>query len=78
MGWISVDDRLPDIGEEVMVYCPHKERRKVTALCRLIRYEGAEEYYWDNAYGGSNVHVQKSVTHWMPLADSPKDSPTSS
>lgn len=72
--WISIKDKLPEIGEEVIVYCPKCISRKVTALMRLIRYEGATEYFWDNSYGGSNVHVMHSVTHWMPLPESPKES----
>ena len=64
--WINVKDRLPEIGEEVIVYTPNGWS-DVTALCRLIRYEGATEFYWDNHYGGSNFHLQEAVTHWMPL-----------
>jgi len=72
--WISVKDRLPEIGEEVLCYCPHKieaGRNPVTALVRLIPYEGAREYYWDNYYGGNNTHVMKAVTHWQPLPPPP-------
>lgn len=72
MKWISVKDRLPEIGQEVIVYCPSC-KRKVTALCRLIRYEEAVNFYWDNSYGGSNIHVQDAVTHWMPLPEAPKE-----
>lgn len=68
--WISVTDALPPIGQEVIVYCP-KSSRKVTALMRLIPYEGAREFYWDNAYGGGNTHVQNSVAQWMPLPVQP-------
>ena len=69
--WVSVEDELPEIGREVIVCCP-QSRRKVTALCRLIPYEGAVEFYWDNAYPLSgNCHVQDSVTHWSPLPEAP-------
>jgi hypothetical protein len=65
--WISVEDELPEIGEEVIVYTP-KCRDKVTALARLIRHEAATDYFWDNAYPlTGNCHVQDSVTHWQPL-----------
>lgn len=72
MEWISVDDRLPEIGDEVIVYTPNS-RTKVTALCRLIRYEEDAEFFWDNFYGGTNFHLKESVTHWMPLPAPPKD-----
>lgn len=69
--WISVKDALPPIGEEVTVFCPRSERHRVTALVRLIPYEGALEFFWDNAYGGGFTHVQDSVTHWMPMPKEP-------
>lgn len=74
-GWIPVSERLPEIGNEVLVYCPHKiefGRNPVTALMRLIRYEKATEFYWDNNYGGRNVHLKESVTHWMSLPAAPQ------
>lgn len=69
--WIRVEERLPEIGEEVIVYCPGSERKPVTALSRLIRYEGATNFYWDNYYGGSFTHIQEAVTHWQPLPNAP-------
>jgi hypothetical protein len=39
---------------------------------RYIRYEEATDYYWDNAYGGGNIHVMDSVTHWKPMLDKPE------
>ncbi len=69
MNWISTKDELPEIGSEVNVYT---RQGKVTSLCRLIRHEGATTYYWDNHYGGSNVHVQDEITHWKPLPEPPK------
>jgi len=68
--WISVKDDLPELGDEVVAYCP-ESRHNVTALCRFNRYEGATDFYWDNHYGGSNVHIQESVTYWMPLPHPP-------
>lgn len=75
MEWISVKDKLPPIGQEVIVYSPKSNSGdgRVTALCRKIRYEEATNFYWDNDYGGSNVYVQDAITHWMPLPEPPKD-----
>lgn len=70
-GWVSVEDRLPEIGEEVIVYVPNSNRNKVTSLAMYIRYEGATEFHWDNQYGGSNIHLQNAVTHWQPLPKPP-------
>lgn len=77
MEWISVEDRLPEIGREVIVYRPYKDvGKQITALCRYIRYEEATDYFWDNNYPGSgeNIHTMSArITHWMPLPDPPKE-----
>lgn len=68
--WISVEDSLPEIGEEVLVYCPYKidkGKNPVTALARYVKHEGAIDYYWDNKYGGANTHLSDGITHWMKL-----------
>jgi hypothetical protein len=72
--WISVKDKLPEIGKEVIVFSPRSNQGKgrVTALSRYIRYEGAVDFYWDNSYGGRNVYVQEAITHWMPLPKPPQ------
>lgn len=77
--WISVNDRLPPIGEEVQVYIPSKNR--ITALALFIRYEGVVpkvgnknevSWWWDNVYPGSgNMHLANSVSHWAPLMAAP-------
>jgi Protein of unknown function (DUF551) len=73
MEWISVTEALPPIGEEVWCYCPNKSRRKITALVRLIPYEESQEFHWNNSYGGDNLHLGKSVTHWMRRPAPPSD-----
>lgn len=73
MNWINIKDKLPPIGQNVIVYVPNGAwGPRVKALARFIRYEGAKEYYWDNHYGGNNTHVQEAVTHWMPLPEPPE------
>lgn len=71
-GWVRVEDGLPEMGQEVIVYCP-KSSKKVTALCRFNRYEEDVKFYWDNFYGGSFTHIQEAVTHWMKLPPPPKN-----
>ncbi len=74
-GWIKCSDRLPEIGEEVQVYCiesVYPEKPRVKALARFIPYEEATTYYWDSAYGGGNRHTQQAVIAWQPLAAAPK------
>jgi hypothetical protein len=75
MEWINVKDQLPEIGREVIVFSPNSNdgTGRVTALTRLIRYEEATQFYWDNSYGGSNIYIQSAITHWMPLPEPPKN-----
>jgi len=56
--WISVDDRMPEPDEDVLV-CTNK-----TEVC-LGYYTGA---YWIK-YARYNTAI---VTHWMPLPEPPK------
>jgi hypothetical protein len=72
MEWISVKDKLPEFGQEVIVFCP-KSRHIVTALARFCRYEGDVKFYWDNYYPMDGfTHVQDAVTHWQKLPEPPK------
>jgi hypothetical protein len=70
--WVPVSERLPEIGTEVNVL---REDDTVTSLCRLIPYENAPNYFWDNNYGGCNVHLPESIKAWRPLPAPPKEAP---
>lgn len=67
--WIPVEERLPELGQEVNVLT---NKGVVTSLARFIRYEGSPTYYWDNNYGQGNTHLAEAITHWKPLPESPK------
>ena len=55
--WISVEERLPEIGQSVLVYSskyyPVVECRDLVTYMRMGNYSG--------------------VTHWMPLPEPPKN-----
>lgn len=68
-GWISVKDRLPEIGENycsklVMCYTPDGE------------HEYLFDYYEVNGFGQGCFTAEKyfgiSITHWQPLPKPPK------
>ena len=68
-GWISVKDRLPEIGENycsklVMCYTPDGE------------HEYLFDYYEVNGFGQGCFTAEKyfgiSITHWQPLPEPPK------
>jgi len=67
--WVACSERLPQLGEEVIVFCPNS-RSMVTALIRYIRYEGCPDFFWNNRTG-NDTHLQETVTHWMPLPNPP-------
>ncbi|MBW2636841.1 MAG: DUF551 domain-containing protein [Deltaproteobacteria bacterium] len=58
MEWISVEDRLPDFGGDVLVILPDGRQRVV------VMYHGPSEFY-------SNA-VEYFPTHWMPLPTPPE------
>ena len=60
MEWISVEDRLPGIGQHVLVWR--------TSGGKYAPFSIGIERFIDNLGG------QWPVTHWMPLPDPPKES----
>ena len=56
MKWINVEDRLPKIGDRVIVW----QRQALEA----VRYEGDKF----NRFGANLIYV----THWMPLPEPPE------
>lgn len=55
--WISVSDRLPEKGADILVWCGWV----ISAM-----YDGKSTFYTDD---GTNPIYQ--VTHWMPLPQPP-------
>ena len=62
--WISVEERLPDVGEKVMV-CGVKKGMQVGAFCCKLRPENNRKWWWKN-----NTILE--VTNWMPLPSMPE------
>ena len=62
-GWISVQDKLPPLGQTVIVYREYAWGEvKVEQGCRDLGD-------WWKVYGTRT----KRVTHWMPLPQPPKE-----
>ena len=57
--WIKVADRLPEIGQMILVYVP-----SIDMICRdqYRHFEGINK----------NSFVYKGVSHWMPLPEPPE------
>lgn len=63
--WISVEDRLPDAGEKVMV-CGVKNGIQVGAFHMKLRPENNRRWWWKK-------DTILEVTHWMPIPQMPKE-----
>lgn len=55
--WISVEDLLPDNGNNV--FCTNTQSK-------IVGVAFYENMHWHEAYG---MGVIKDVTHWMPIPD---------
>lgn len=72
-GWISVDERLPEIPMRVYVY-----NCDVALNCNGVAWFGGEGFYFDATMISNHKLFEKvadtriKVTHWMPLPTPPK------
>jgi len=64
-GWISVEDRLPEVGEWVLIHTPvnNESLIEIAMLDYLNRFINPQM-----GYG-----YFKNVSHWMPLPPLPED-----
>ena len=67
--WISVKDRLPEIGKSVLIYYPYWGGDEI----QVAKLEDDEMMF--DVCGEFNIRVG-AVTHWMPLPEPPKDGDT--
>ena len=85
--WISVEERLPEGEDPVLIlvketehYGLHKEKSKVY-YCQYLAYWDDEEWYttWCNGCRKITDTANEpnaddyEVTHWMPLPEAPKE-----
>ena len=63
--WIPVTERLPEKGEEVLVFGYWHEKFQ-PLMCYLSPHRKGE---WFTTVAGQQVYT---VTHWMPLPEAPK------
>lgn len=67
--WISVKERLPEDGIEVLFYSPEKEMN-----CCFVGYKATKNEYVDPEGNGLIARqIEKYYTHWMPLPAPPKE-----
>lgn len=64
--WIPVTERLPEEGEDVLVFGYWHEKFQ-PLMCYLSPHRKGE---WFTTVAGQQVYT---VTHWMPLPEPPKE-----
>ena len=64
--WISVKDRLPENGQEVLAWFPGDPEHYFGAKARISVFFSRNKLFIGNDYRGN-------PTHWMPLPDPPKE-----
>lgn len=71
--WISVQEQLPEIGEEVFVFLPDTNE-VVGAARRHWKYPGPEDNLggcrWERVEG--SIYIECDATHWMPMPKAPE------
>lgn len=71
--WISVEDRLPPVGEQVLVYVPNSQYEKVQIDTWDMQREAPVSFSSETIEIGHgwDDHEFEDITHWMPLAATP-------
>jgi len=75
MDWISVDDRLPEIGSHVLSCCKRLDGCWEITRTQFLYNEYISSHFWNYFSSGCGCcdADMKNVTHWMPLPEPPKD-----
>ena len=69
--WISVEERLPEVSDVVLVIANGKPREHITLIDAILiaSYWGEEGWIADGFEGWDKL----AVTHWMELPEWPKE-----
>lgn len=66
--WISVEERLPEMGKDVLCYCEFGISKGMTVAGRF--YANETVIRWMSFETEDNTKYR--ITHWMPLPEPPK------
>ena len=68
--WISVEERLPEDGEEVLCYYEYFRYGRFNCMYKTVD----RGYFLNGHFGGEPTNGQKAkVLYWMPLPEPPKE-----
>lgn len=73
--WISVNDRLPEMNQVVMVYVPEFDGFEIQLSEWVEYYEAPVSFSTETIKTGEGWadHDFDEVSHWQPLPEPPKD-----
>ena len=60
--WISVNDRLPDIGIRVLVCQSFTDGCRLSRIARRVKINQNDSWYDDNGFD-----ELECITHWQPI-----------
>lgn len=69
--WVSVQDRLPELGKLVLA-CNPKRRNAVPEVVYRDDDAPVLDWWWENLAGETWGDDQEAFSHWMPLPELPK------
>lgn len=72
MEWISVEDRLPEENEQVLITDGSDVFYAYKYYYEGWDYQIAEDFDGEEGVFSTNAMKEKHVTHWMPLPEPPK------
>ena len=69
--WISVKERLPEAGVEVLIFGKvFNDISKILGVRARFNGDQSWKYTWESE--DIHIYMQDDVTHWMPLPEAPK------
>ncbi|WP_245124536.1 DUF551 domain-containing protein [Hymenobacter volaticus] len=72
LSWNLRADKLPQPGQQVLVYVPAAWQQITVAAFKIPTTAGAKHMFVAPDRNGVNRYI-KGVTHWMPLPEPPAD-----
>lgn len=64
--WIPVAERLPNVFEAVLAYCPKNRNTYLLYINARVEW-----HFFDKTVAGALL--DEAVTHWMPLPEPPEE-----
>lgn len=71
--WISTKDKMPSLGEEILLYMPSVDDEIMESSFVVGYLESDGNFYFNNSHADIEAVEFKYITHWMPLPKKPME-----